>query len=279
MGRLDGKVAVITGGASGIGEATARLFADEGARLVIADILDAKGESIARELGAGATYVHADVSEEPDVKAAIDFAVRTFGRLDCLFNNAGFGSGGVRIEDISVESWDRHLAVLLRGVFLGIKHAAPIMIGQRSGSIINTASVAGFRTGLGPHPYSAAKAAVMQLTRTAAVELAENGIRVNSVCPGAIPTPIFAKGMGLAQEAAEKTVDALKVAFESRQPIHRAGTTLDVARAVLWLAGDESGFVTGEAIVVDGGLTLGRSWAETVAQLQQLAATTPRQMP
>ncbi len=131
MGRVEGKVAIVTGGASGIGEAAARLLVEEGAKLVLADVLDGPGESIARELGAGARFVHADVSVEADVKAAIDLAVTAFGRLDCLFNNAGFAGGDWRIEDIPVESWDRHLAVLLRGVFLGIKHAAPVMSGQR----------------------------------------------------------------------------------------------------------------------------------------------------
>ncbi len=136
---------------------------------------------------------------------------------------------------------------------------------------MNTASIAGFQTGFGPHPYSAAKAAVMQLTRTAASELAEHGVRVNCVCPGAIPTPIFGKALGLSQEAAQGMVGGLKEAFKTRQPIRRAGSPLDIARAVLWLASDDASFVTGQAIVVDGGLTLGRSWTETAASLQALA--------
>ncbi len=271
MGRLEGKVALITGGASGIGEATVRLFAEEGASVLVADILDARGQSIASELGDRVAYVHADVSVEADVKSAIGQAVGRFGQLDCLFNNAGFARAPVYIQDIALEAWNRHIAVLLGGVFLGIKHAAPIMIAQQSGSIVNTASVAGFQTGFGPHPYSAAKAAVMQLTRTTAVELGPHGVRVNCVCPGAIPTPIFAKGMGLSQEAAELTVDGLKVAFKERQPIHRAGSPLDIARAVLWLACEESSFVNGQAIVVDGGLTCGHAWSETAAALRAIA--------
>ncbi len=272
MGKLNGKVALITGGASGIGEATARLFAEEGARLVIADILDEKGMSVASQLGSEARYVRADVSNESELKAAIDLTVAAFGRLDCLFNNAGFALTPWSIRDISVDSWDRQIAVLLRGVFLGIKHAAAVMAAQGTGSIVNTASVAAFLTGFSPHPYSAAKAAVVQLTRTAASELAESGVRVNCVCPGAIPTPIFAKAIGLRQDAAERTIGSLKEAFKERQPIRRAGSPLDVAQAVLWLATDDSSFVTGQAIVVDGGITLGRSWPETTAGFAKLTA-------
>src|SRR5512139_582323 len=151
MGKMNGKVAIITGGASGIGAATVRLFVQEGARVVFADILDQKGERLAEELGEDAAYLHVDVSREPDVKAAVDHAVERFGRLDCIFNNAGFSRAHGGIEQISVEDWDSHMAVLLRGVFLGMKHAAPVMKRQVSGSIINTASVAGIQTGYAGH--------------------------------------------------------------------------------------------------------------------------------
>lgn len=161
MPRLNGKVTLITGGASGIGEGTARLFIEEGAAVTIADIQDDRGQRLAKELGSRAAYIRADVSREADVRAAVNAAVERFGRLDCLFNNAGFGGVQGGIEEITVSGFDETIGVLLRGVFLGMKHAAPIMKRQGSGSIISTASVAGLRTGMGPHVYSAAKAAVI----------------------------------------------------------------------------------------------------------------------
>ena len=151
MTRLKGKVALITGGASGIGEATVRLFVEEGASVMVADIQDDRGKRLADELGARAGYVHTDVSQEGHVKAAVDETCRRFGRLDCIFNNAGYGGVGGKIEDVSADGFDATIGVLLRGVFLGMKHAAPVMKKQGAGSIISTASVAGLRTGLGPH--------------------------------------------------------------------------------------------------------------------------------
>lgn len=260
--RLSGKVALVTGGASGIGEATVRLFVDEGARVLIADVQDDRGGRLARELSGHAVYVHADVSREPDVRGAVDEAVRRFGRLDCLFNNAGFAGVGGRIERIAVEAFDETVGVLLRGVFLGMKHAAPVMTRQAAGSIISTASVAGLHTGLGPHVYSAAKAAVIHLTRSVAMELGERGVRVNCICPGGIATPIFGKSMGLSADRAEETIPLMKSMLESLQPIRRAGLPDDIARAALWLASDESAFVNGHALVVDGGLIGGRQWSE-----------------
>jgi len=271
MGKINGKVAVITGGASGIGAATVRLFVQEGARVVIADILDQKGECLAKELGENATYFHTDVSRESDVKAAVDHAVERFGRLDCMFNNAGFARSHGGIEEIPVEDWDSHMAVLLRGVFLGMKHAAPVMKRQASGSIINTASVAGIQTGYAGHVYSAAKAGVIHLTRCVAMELGEAGVRVNCICPGGIATPIFGRAFGLAPEAADRTVEVVKAALASRQPIQRTGLPEDIAAAALWLASDDSSFVNGHALVVDGGLTGGRMWSAAQAGWVQLA--------
>ena len=274
MGKLDGKVAVITGGASGIGEGTARLFVAEGARVVVADILDDKGERLAGELGEKACYLHTDVSWEADVKAAIDHAVTRFGRLDCLFNNAGFGEDLRSIEDISVEDCDNHMGVLLRGVFLGMKHAAPVMKRQGSGSIINNASVAGIQTLFGNHLYTAAKAAVIHLTRSVAVELGESGIRVNSICPGAITTPIFARGFGLSLEAADQTLETVKTVLAPTVPLQRAGIPDDIAQAALWLASDEASYVTGHALVVDGGLTAahGQLWSQCLEVADQARA-------
>lgn len=259
MGKLDGKVAAITGGASGIGEGTVRLFAREGARVVIADIQDGPGESLAAELRGSAVYQHADVSRDADVRALVERTTGEFGRLDCMFNNAGFGGAVGPIEEITAEEFDATMGVLFRGVFLGIKYAAPVMKGQGSGSIISTASIAGLRAGEGPHVYSAAKAAVIHLTRSAALELAAHNVRVNCICPGAIVTPLVT--MGLAA-ATPEFLDAMKASFARYQPLPRAGMPEDIAQAALWLAGDDTPFVTGQALVVDGGLTAGRPWEQ-----------------
>jgi NAD(P)-dependent dehydrogenase (short-subunit alcohol dehydrogenase family) len=269
VSRLAGKVALVTGGASGIGEATVRLFVAEGASVLIADLQDDRGQRLASELGARAAYAHADVSREADVQAAVDAAVRRFTRLDCIFNNAGSVGVGGRIAEVPVDGFDETLGVLLRGVFLGMKHAAPVMKRQGGGSIISTASVAGLRTGLGPHVYSAAKAAVIHLTRSVAMELGEHNIRVNCICPGGIATPIFGKGLGLSPERAEEIVPLMKGVLENLQPIKRAGVPDDIAQAALWLASDDSTFVNGHALVVDGGLIGGRSWSES--QLRRTA--------
>ena len=263
MSRLANKVALITGGASGIGEGTVRLFAREGASVLIADIQDDQGARLAAELGARVAYVHTDVSREADVQGAVAETVRRFGRLDCIFNNAGFGGVGGRIESIDIAGFDQTIGVLLRGVLLGMKHAAPVMKRQGGGSIISTASVAGLTAGFGPHVYSAAKAAVIQLTKTVAMELGEHNIRVNCICPGGIATPIFGKGLGMSAEQAEAIVPLMKGVLENLQPIKRSGIPDDIANAVLWLASDDATFVNGHALVVDGGLTGGRSWSES----------------
>ena len=263
VSRLPGKVALITGGASGIGEGTVRLFAREGASVLIADIQDDQGARLAAELGARVAYVHTDVSHEADVQSAVAEAVRRFGRLDCIFNNAGFGGVGGRIESIDIAGFDQTIGVLLRGVLLGMKHAAPVMKRQGGGSIISTASVAGLTAGFGPHVYSAAKAAVIQLTKTVAMELGEHNIRVNCICPGAIATPIFGKGLGMSAEQAEAIVPQMKGILENVQPIKRSGLPEDIAQAALWLASDDATFVNGHALVVDGGLTGGHSWSQS----------------
>jgi NAD(P)-dependent dehydrogenase (short-subunit alcohol dehydrogenase family) len=262
MARLAGKVALITGGASGIGEATVRLFVAEGASVVVADIQDERGRRLAGELGARAAYRRTDVSREADVQAAVAEAVQRFGRLDCLFNNAGAGGVTGGIEEIAAAGFDETVGVLLRGVFLGMKHAAPVMKRQGAGSIISTASVAGLRAGFGPHVYSAAKAAVIHLTRTVAMELGEHNIRVNCICPGGIATPIFGQAFGLSGEKADAIVPLMKGVLEHMQPIKRSGLPEDIAHAALWLAGDDSTFVNGDALVVDGGLRGGRMWSE-----------------
>jgi NAD(P)-dependent dehydrogenase (short-subunit alcohol dehydrogenase family) len=257
MGRLEGKVAVITGGSSGIGAATARLFAREGARVVIADILDQEGQNLTRELGDRAVYHHCNVILENEVQAAVNLAVERFGKLDCMFNNAGVGGTGGPIEETDTDGFDITVAILFKGVMLGMKHAAKVMIPQGFGNIISTASVAGHKTGFGGHTYSACKAAVIHLTRSVAMQLGEFGIRVNCVCPGGIVTPIFGRVLGLTQEEAEKTLEPIKSVFKNIQAIPRAGLPEDVAKAVLFLANEESDFVNGEALQVDGGIGRG----------------------
>jgi NAD(P)-dependent dehydrogenase (short-subunit alcohol dehydrogenase family) len=262
MGRLDGKVAIITGGASGIGAASVRCFASEGARVVIADVQDERGAHLADELDGQAIYIHTDVSQESHVEQLVARTVEQFGRLDCMFNNAGIPGPDCPVADTPMGAYDQTMNVLLRGVFLGMKYAAPVLVGQQSGSIISTASVAGLKTGSAGHVYSAAKAAVIHLTRSVAMELGEQGVRVNCICPGGIATPIFGKAVGLSPEAAEDTVRAMQRILSAAQPIQRAGLPEDIAQAALWLASDESSFVNGHALVVDGGLIGGPLWSQ-----------------
>jgi len=253
VGRLDGKVAVITGAASGIGAATAVRFAREGAAVVVGDLNEAGGaEVVARCTAAGgrACFQRADVSLEADVQALVARAVRGYGRLDVIFNNAGLGGAIGPIDETSVDDWDRSLAVLLRSVFLGMKHAIPEMRKRGGGSIISTASVAGIRGGLGPHAYSAAKAAVINLTRSVALEVGKDKIRVNCICPGGINTPLISNRVPGGEPVAAQFMANL-------QPIPRAGVGDDIAAMALFLASDESAFVSGAAMVVDGALTAG----------------------
>jgi NAD(P)-dependent dehydrogenase (short-subunit alcohol dehydrogenase family) len=205
------------------------------------------------------------------VEGAIACAVKEFGRLDCLFNNAGFGGVMGAIADIPADGFDSTMRVLVRGVFLGIKHAARAMKAQGSGSIVSTASIAGLGTGFGPHIYSAAKAAVIHLTKSVAMELGESNIRVNCICPGGIATPIFGQAFNLGPEHGDKVVGVMKQVLEKIQPIPRAGMPLDIAHAAMWLASDDSTFVNGHALVVDGGVSLGRKWSEGELRRKALA--------
>lgn len=273
MTDLEGKVAVVTGAASGIGAATARVFAQRGAHVVVADIDEKRGRNVAAELGRRGVYLHTDVREESDVAAAVALAVEQFGRLDCMINNAGRVGAWTFLEDTSLEEWEDGFAVLSRSAFLGTKHAARVMRDQGSGSIVNVSSVAGIRTGFGPHPYSAAKAAVLQLTRTAAVELAEFRIRVNALIPGGVATRIVGHGAGLEDEALDRSVDAVRRSLTKFQPIPRAGEPDDLAHAAAFLASDDSEFVTGQTLGVDGGLALGKKWPSNYRAEARAAST------
>lgn len=271
MGKLDGKVAIITGATSGIGLRTAEIFVEEGARIVIAGRRKAEGEAIAARLGKHCSFRQTDVTEEDRIRSLIDHAIERFGRLDCLFNNAGGPAPTGGIEDIPVAGFDAAIALLLRSVMLGMKHAAPIMRRQGSGSIINNGSIAGRSAGYSSSLiYGAAKAAVIHLTRCVAMELGESGIRVNSISPGAIVTGIFGKALGLSVEAAERTSAVAKDRFAKIQPIPRAGMPEDIARAALFLASDDASFVNGHDLVVDGGVTGGRNWTQQQEGLQAI---------
>jgi len=255
MGKLENKVAVITGAASGIGRATAIRFAGEGAAVVIADLNRDGGEAAVRdckENGGSAVFQLTDVSSEENIKSAVDRAVKEFGHLDIIYNNAGLGGATGAIENISVEDWDKTFAVLVRGVFLGIKHSIPIMRKQGGGSIISTASLAGLQGYDGIHAYSGAKAAVVNITRSAAIQLGPDKIRVNCICPGGINTPILYGTTPGGEKLMEQVLAQL-------QPIKRAGSPLDIANMALFLASDESEWITGTAMVVDGGGIAGES--------------------
>jgi NAD(P)-dependent dehydrogenase (short-subunit alcohol dehydrogenase family) len=257
MDRLNGKVAAITGGASGIGAGTVRRFVEEGAEVLIADLDEDKGNALANELGPSVAFLRTDVSKEEDVAAMVAETTDRFGRIDVLFNNAGFGGALGPIESTTVADYDLTMDVLLKSVFLGIKHATPLMKAQGSGSIISTASVAGIRAGYAPHLYSVAKAAVIHLTRTVALELGEHGIRVNAICPGFIATPLAAGR----PDADESQIDQMRAAGAASQVLGRVGEPLDIANMALFLATDESEWITGREFVVDGGFEAGPPWS------------------
>lgn len=256
--RLAGKVALITGGTSGIGEATVELFVEEGCNVVFTGRNSDKGEEMVEKLGLAAHFVKCDVRDEQQVKAAIEATTNHFGRLDCLFNNAGGPTRG----DLETVTWDDYrdaMDLLVGSVIFGMKYAAPIMKAQGSGSIINNASVAALRSNYGGHLYSGAKAAVRQMTKVAGSELAPWGIRVNSIAPGGIATPIFFGGSGRAAGMEEGHVAASMAKLEKNlaaaTPMQRSGFPIDIAYGALYLASDEGRFVTSHDLVIDAGMT------------------------
>ena len=250
-GRLDGKVAVITGAASGIGAGTARRFVEEGASVVLADLQVDAGSDLATSLGDAARFIRVDVSKEDEVAAAVDLAVETFGRLDCMFNNAGILGAVGPIAETDAAAWDRTVAVLLRSVFLGMKHAARLMIRNRSGVILSTASTAGVTGGLGPHAYTACKSAIIGLTRSVAAELGPLGIRVNAIAPGNTVTAMTAAVYTGDATDLEGAADRIRAG----SGLAIAGEPVDIANAALYLAGDEARYITGHCLVVDAGQT------------------------
>ena len=270
MAMLKGKVAVVAGGSSGIGARIAELFVAEGAAVAIASPFVEEGEALAATLGAAACFIRTDVTDEAQVEALVATAVARFGRLDCMVNNAGIAGRFSGIAALDLAQYERTLAVVLRGVVLGTKHAAAVMLRQGAGSIVNTGSVAGSRAGYGPYDYSAAKAAVIHFTRCVAMELAEKGVRANSVSPGGIVTGIFGKSIELPADEIPKTMAPLASALAKWQPIPRAGAPDDIAQAALFLASDASSFITGHDLVVDGGLVAGRGWTAQKAATAEL---------
>jgi NAD(P)-dependent dehydrogenase (short-subunit alcohol dehydrogenase family) len=268
-GRLEGKVAVITGAASGIGRGTVDLFVREGARVIAADIQDDKGARMEEEHKGMLHYVRCDVSQEADIEAAVSAAKKHFGRLDCLFNNAGTGGARDPADGVTAEGFDSVMHLHVRAALLAMKYAVPLMRAVGGGSIVSTASVAGLQAGYGPILYSIAKAAIIHMTTVTAAQLAASNIRVNCICPGLIATNIFAQGLGMPSQLAETRIDAIAEAAKNSQPLQRGGRPRDIAEGVLYFASDGSDWVTGQALAIDGGLTLGPQG------MQQMSAFMP----
>jgi NAD(P)-dependent dehydrogenase (short-subunit alcohol dehydrogenase family) len=262
MGRLEGKITIVTGATSGIGRRTVELFVAEGAKVVATGRREELGRTLEASLGKdNCLFVTADARREDDVKRMFDACLSRWGRVDCLFNNAGGPAPVGGIETVPVEGFDAAMATLVRSVMLGMKHAAPLMMAQGSGSIINNGSVAGRRAGYSTSMiYGAAKAAVNHLTVCVAMQLGEKNVRVNSISPGGIATGIFAKALGLPPDKADSYAEAMKASMAKNQPIPRAGIVDDIAKAAVFLASDDSTFINGHDLVVDGGLVGGRLW-------------------
>lgn len=252
--RLKGKVAVITGAASGIGAATARRFKNEGCALILGDIQSELGHDLANALGDRVFFENCNVTLEEDVKKLVDRALSEFGQLDIMFNNAGIVGAKGPIDQTPADEWRITTDILINGVFYGVKHAAAAMKQQRSGSIINMSSVAGVMGGLGPHAYTTAKHAVIGLTTSASAELCQHNVRVNAIAPFSMATPMVADAHLQDHHATDEVAKTL--AANSPLP-GRAGTALDVANAALWLGSDESGYTSGLTLTTDAGVTTG----------------------
>jgi meso-butanediol dehydrogenase / (S,S)-butanediol dehydrogenase / diacetyl reductase len=250
MGKLDNKITIVTGAGSGIGEATAKLFAAEGARVIIADIDDEGGKRVTAEIGSAAAFRHTDVGVPSEVEGMIKFALDRFGRVDVLFNNA-FATTWGPVGEMPLDGWHKTLSVTLSGVFYGMRFALPQMVAQGGGAIVNTASISGLGGDYGAGAYNAAKAGVVNLTRTAAIEYARKNILVNAVCPGVIATPAVLNGL----IARSRNPERARQRAEECHPMGRLGKPEEIARVVLFLASDDASFMTGSMMVVDGGVT------------------------
>lgn len=266
MIELKGKVAIVTGGCSGIGRGTVNVLRRAGARVACVDVQDEKGRALAGELGAEGMYVHADVTAEAEVAAAFGEVAERFGGIDILFNNAG-AAEPLGSDPFDLVIFERVQKLLVHSIVLGMKYAVPSMTARGGGSIINTASVAGLQAGYGPFAYSVAKGAVVHLSRVAAAVLAKDAIRVNAICPGLIPTSIFGRALGESIADADQRARDISERAHGFQPIRIAGSPEDIGNAVAYFASDLSRFVTGQFLAVDGGLTVGprQAWDETAA--------------
>jgi NAD(P)-dependent dehydrogenase (short-subunit alcohol dehydrogenase family) len=254
--RFEGKCIVVTGGASGIGRATALLFAQEGATVFAADI-DVEGTKVLAAQAEKIVAVACDVCDPDQIKALMDHAAAACGGIDCLFNNAGAGGALHAIDEIEVDGWDHTMALLLRSVAMGIRYAAPHMKHRPGAVIVNTSSIAAVGPGYSPTAYAVAKAGVLQLTKCAATDLARYGIRVNAVQPGFINTNIFASVLGMEKDQFEQAKHSIAQLSSHVQPVARAGLPLDIAEAVAFLCSKQGSFMTGTSMIVDGGLTIG----------------------
>lgn len=271
--KFEGKTVVVTGAASGIGRATALRFAAEGANVFTADINVEGGQSLVEESGGKIKFQRCDVTDVADIKKVMDSVAEASGGIDVLYNNAGAPGALGPIDQIEPEQWDFTLALVLRSVAMGIRYAAPHMKGRPGAAIVNTASTAGHRVGMGNTVYGVAKAGIHHLTRMAAADLARYGIRVNSVSPGLINTNIFANVLKLPKDQFEQVKAKFEEASVNAQPLAHAGQPEDIAGAVLFLASADASFVTGADLVVDGGIILGdrRAWdPDFVDPLQQV---------
>jgi NAD(P)-dependent dehydrogenase (short-subunit alcohol dehydrogenase family) len=275
-GLLDGKVAIVTGGTSGIGLATVERFVNEGAKVAIADIQDELGSSISDRLGDSVTYIHTDVTDEAAIEALVAKTVERFGKLDVMYNNAGAQGDPSAITEISSEGFDKTIALLTRSVLLGHKYAARQFQAQGTGgSIVSTASAAGLQGGWSAAGYTIAKHAIVGIVRQSVAELAPLGIRSNAIAPGIIMTPIMARTFGVPMEQAEEFTAFLAERLGATQPLGRVGIADDIAKAATFLASDLSEYVTGTVIPVDGGataITQGTFATEVVAAAEEFAA-------
>jgi|TARA_R100000049_G_scaffold3087_1_gene6775 NAD(P)-dependent dehydrogenase (short-subunit alcohol dehydrogenase family) len=256
------KTVIVTGAASGIGAAATALFAGEGATVFASDIDVAGGEKLARETPGDVRFVECDVCDPAAIKALMDHAAQDTGGIDTLFNNAGAGGARESIAEIEPEAWDRTMDLLLRSVAMGIRYAVPHMKGRKGASIVNVSSVAAVGPGYSPTTYAVAKAGVLHLTKCAATDLAQYGIRVNAVQPGFINTNIFTATMDIPDAAKEQAKAMIAQMSSNAQPVARGGQSDDIAQAVAFLASEQAGFMTGASMLVDGGITLGprHSW-------------------
>ncbi len=259
--RFTGKRAVVTGGASGIGRATALRLAEEGAAVIVGDIDEAGARDLAETSNGRITFQRCDVTDAGDIEELVTAADEA-GGLDILFNNAGAGGARETIDEIFPDDWDRTQSLLLRSVALGIRYAAPLMAKRGGGAIVNTSSVSALGTGYAPTAYSTAKAGVLHLTKVAAADLAKFDIRVNAVIPGFITTNIFTRHLDVPDDKRALANQAIAGIAAGSQPVKRAGRPEDIAAAVAYLASDDAAFVTGTHLLVDGGLTIGTraSW-------------------